>query len=226
VRLLVAEDDAALRDVLERGLGEAGYTLDTAGDGEEALSYLAVNEYALVVLDWRMPGRSGLEVLQALRARHQAVPVLMLTARDAPADRVQALDAGADDYLVKPFHYGELLARVRALLRRPGGDRAPLISCGSLVLDPSTRRVRLAGTPVELTARELAILELLMRRAPAVVSRRSIALHAWPEEADAVGSNTIDVHIARIRSKLAGGDAGIETVRGLGYRLAELAAAP
>jgi DNA-binding response OmpR family regulator len=221
VRLLLAEDDAALSEVVARGLREAGYVVDVAADGDEALDYLAVNEYAACVLDWRMPGRSGVEVLADLRRRRSGLPVLMLTARDAAGDRIEALDGGADDYLVKPFDFGELLARLRALLRRGNGDRQPLVSCGDLVLDPAARRVSLAEQAVEVTARELAILELLLRRSPAAVSRRSIALQAWPEEADAVGSNTIEVHIARIRGKIEGGQARLETVRGFGYRLVE-----
>ncbi len=219
MRLLLAEDDAALRDVLARGLREAGYVVDVATDGDEALDYLAVNEYAACVLDWRMPRRTGVEVLADLRRRRIAAPVLMLTARDAAPDRVEALDAGADDYLVKPFDYSELLARLRALLRRGDGERQPLVRCGDLAFDPAARRVSLGETPLELTARELSILELLMRRSPAAVSRRSIALQAWPEESDAVGSNTIEVHVARIRAKIDGGDAKLETVRGFGYRL-------
>ncbi|HVC26250.1 MAG TPA: response regulator transcription factor [Acidimicrobiales bacterium] len=219
MRVLVAEDDGGLRDVLVRGLREAGYVVDAAVDGDDALAYLAVNEYGVCVLDWRLPGPSGVDVVAWARARNISTPILMLTARDAPGDRVEALDSGADDYLVKPFDYGELLARLRALLRRPAGDRSPQLVCGSLVVDPTTREVRAAGVAVELTAREFAVVEILARRAPAVVLRRSIALNAWPEESDAVGSNTIDVHIARIRGKIAHCDARIDTVRGVGYRL-------
>lgn len=219
VRLLLIEDDRSLRDVLGRGLAEAGYVLDAVGSGEDALEYLRTYEYALCICDWRLPGISGLDVLVAARRRSLTLPFLMLTARDAPADRVEALDAGADDYLVKPFDYAELLARVRALLRRPGGDRAPVLRCGDLVLDPATREASGPDGTIALTAREFALLELLARRSPAVVSRRSIALHAWPEEIDAVGSNTIEVHVARLRGKLARSEARIETVRGTGYRL-------
>jgi DNA-binding response OmpR family regulator len=143
----------------------------------------------------------------------------MLTARDAPPDRVHALDEGADDYLVKPFDYPELLARLRALLRRPSGDRSPLLRCGLLTVDPATHQAFVAGERADLTPREFAIIELLVRRSPAVVLRRSIVLQAWPEEAGGVGSNTIDVHIARLRGKLARSDARIETLRGTGYRL-------
>lgn len=219
MRVLLAEDDDELREVLARGLREAGYMVDAAADGEDALTYLSVNEYGVCILDWRLPKRSGVDVVKWLRARRSGTPILMLTARDAPADRIAALDGGADDYLIKPFDYGELLARLRALLRRPAGERGPQLRCGSLVLDPSTRETLVDGTPVELTSREFAILEVLMRRSPAIVTRRSLALHAWPEEADAVGSNTIDVHIARLRAKLARSETRIETIRGSGYRL-------
>lgn len=219
MRLLVADDDDDLRRVLVRGLEQAGYVVDAVANGEQALAYLKVNEYGACVLDWRMPGLSGLEVVAWIRQRGLPVPILMLTAKDTPRERVLGLDEGADDYLVKPFHYPELLARLRALLRRPGGERQPVLRAGGLLLDPASRVVRAGEDPVELTPREFAILELLMRRAPEVVTRRSIALHAWPDEADAVGSNTIDVHMARLRGKLARGQARVETVRGTGYRL-------
>jgi DNA-binding response OmpR family regulator len=222
MRLLLAEDDPNLRGVLERGLREEGYVVDAVATGSQALDYLRIYEYAIAVVDWRMPGASGLEVIASARRRGIQAPFLMLTARDTPPDRVQALDEGADDYLVKPFDYGELLARLRALLRRPAGDRNPLLHCGSLTVDPATRQAFVAGEPADLTPREFAIVELLARKSPAVVARRSIALHAWPEEADAVGSNTIDVHVARLRAKIARSDARIETSRGTGYRLVAL----
>jgi DNA-binding response OmpR family regulator len=219
MRILVAEDDAGLRSVLERGLREAGYVVDVVADGEEALSFLKSYEYAVAVLDWRMPALSGLDVVKALRQRRSQLPVLMLTARDTAADRVAGLDAGADDYLVKPFDFGELLARIRALQRRQPATSGPLIEVGDVTLDPATREVSVAGRQVVLTGTELAILEILLRRSPAVVARRSIALQAWDYEADAVASNTIDVHVARVRSKLTGAGARLETVRGAGYRI-------
>lgn len=219
MRLLVADDDDDLRRVLVRGLQQAGYVVDAVADGEQALAHLKANEYGACVLDWRMPTLSGLEVVAWIRQRGIPVPILMLTAKDTPHERVEGLDQGADDYLVKPFHYPELLARLRALLRRPGGERQPVLRAGGLLLDPASRVVRAGDDLVELTPREFTILELLMRRAPEVVTRRSIALHAWPDEADAVGSNTIDVHMARLRAKLAQGQARVETVRGTGYRL-------
>ncbi|HET9731659.1 MAG TPA: response regulator transcription factor [Acidimicrobiales bacterium] len=221
MRVLLAEDDAGLRSVIERGLRENGYSVDAVGDGAAALSFLRTYDYAAVVLDWRMPLRTGLDVVSEMRERGDWTPVLMLTARDTPPDRVAGLDAGADDYLTKPFDFSELLARVRALLRRPPASSAPVLRCGDIALDPAARVVTNRGEVVALTATEMAILELLLRRAPAVVHRRTIALQVWDEEADALGSNTIDVHLARLRSKLSGSGARIETVRGVGYRLAE-----
>jgi DNA-binding response OmpR family regulator len=218
VRVLVAEDDSALRSVLQRGLRESGYVVDVAVDGEQALSFLNTYDYAVAVLDWRMPRVSGLDIVQTLRARGSALPVLMLTARDTPTDRIMGLDAGSDDYLVKPFDLGELLARIRALQRRPQALQ-PTLRVGDLELDPATREVRAGAGHPALTATELSILEIMMRRSPAVVERRSIALHVWSEEADALGSNTIDVHLARLRAKLVSGRVRIETVRGIGYRI-------
>ena len=219
MRLLVAEDDRGLREVLTRGLRENGYMVDAVPDGQEAISFLRVYEYEVVILDWRMPGLSGLEVLQQMRRDRLPAPVLMLTAKDAAADRVTGLDQGADDYLIKPFDFGELLARIRALQRRPRTLQAAQLSVGDLVFDPASREVRIGTERPALTTTELGILEMLMRRSPAVVERRSIALHVWANESDAMGSNTIDVHLARLRSKLAGGQIRIETVRGIGYRI-------
>lgn len=219
MRVLVAEDDSGLRDVLARGLREQHYIVDAVADGEEALQFLRSYEYELAVLDWRMPGMSGLDVLRWIRRNQRPTPVLMLTARDAHADRVTGLDEGADDYLVKPFDFAELLARLRALQRRPQTVQPPELVVGDLRFDPALRRVLVAGHEPVLTATEYGILELLVRRSPAVVPRRSIAVNVWDDEADAMGSNTIDVHLARLRSKLAGGMVRIETVRGVGYRL-------
>ncbi|HEX6519781.1 MAG TPA: response regulator transcription factor [Streptosporangiaceae bacterium] len=220
MRILVAEDDPRLRSVLERALKEHGYAVDVVADGQEALSYLRSYDYAVMVLDWRMPRVSGIEVLRQARARHLPTPVLILTARDTTADRVAGLDTGADDYLVKPFQLAELLARVRALLRRPGEPRPPRLTCGDAWLDPASRQAGLTSGPLALTSTEFSILELLLRQAPGVVKRRTIALSVWDQEEAAVGSNTIDVHMARLRTKLAGGRVQIETVRGVGYRIA------
>ena len=226
MRLLVAEDDPGLRSVLERALKRNGYVVDAVADGDHALAHLRTYDYDAVVLDWRMPGTPGVDVVREARRRGAHVPILMLTARDTTADRVEGLDAGADDYLVKPFQLAELLARLRALQRRPVVALDPVLYAGDVVLDPATRQVHRDGQPIALTAREFAILELLCRRRPAVVGRRALAVHVWEDEAEAVGSNTIDVHLARLRSKLAGSSAHIETVRGVGYRLAPPPAQP
>jgi DNA-binding response OmpR family regulator len=219
MRVLIAEDDRGLREVLARGLRENGYVVDAVADGREAIRFLRSYDYAVAILDWRMPEMSGLEVLQWMRRRESPAAVLMLTARDAPADRVTGLDEGADDYLVKPFDFGELLARLRALQRRPRAMQSPQLAVGDLRYDPATREVLVGTKRPALTTTELGILEMLMRRSPTVVPRRQIALHVWEFEADAMGSNTIDVHMARLRSKLAGGMVRIETVRGVGYRI-------
>lgn len=231
--MLVAEDDENLGAVLARGLREQGYVVDLVPDGDTAAAYLRFYQYEVAVLDWGMPKLSGLDLVRRLRraagagqtagaGKNSAIPVLMLTARDTPADRIAGLDAGADDYLVKPFDFGELLARLRALQRRPPAAQAPRLTIGEVEFDPSTREVRARGERPALTSTELGILEILMRRSPAVVDRRSIAQHVWDNEADAFGSNTIDVHLARLRAKLAGAGVRIETVRGVGYRIIPL----
>ena len=219
VRVLVAEDDESLGEVLTRGLREQGYVVDLVPDGETAAAYLRFYQYEVAVLDWRMPKLSGLDLVQRLRRGGTTTPVLMLTARDTPADRIAGLDAGADDYLVKPFDFGELLARLRALQRRPPAVQSPRIKIGDVDFDPAAREVLIRGDRPALTGTELGILEILMRRSPGVADRRSIAQHVWDNESDAFGSNTIDVHLARLRSKLAGGGVRIETIRGVGYRI-------
>ena len=168
-----------------------------------------------------MPGAAGIDVVAWARRNDRPTALLMLTARDAPADRIQGLDTGADDYLVKPFDFGELLARVRALQRRPRGVDAPVLEQGRLALDPVRREVTVDGRPLALTATEYLILELLMRRSPAVVDRKAIAEHAWGDETDPLGSNAIDVQLSRLRAKLPDAGVRIVTVRGAGYRLEE-----
>ena len=219
VRVLVAEDDEGLRSVLRRGLQEHGYVVDAVPNGQLALRYLETYEYEVAVVDWRMPEVSGLEVIQRLRRRGSALPILMLTARDVAGDRVVGLDEGADDYLVKPFDFSELLARVRALSRRGESLQSRVVEVANLTLDTVTRAVRVGKHDPRLTATELSLLEILIQRSPAIVSRRSIALAVWDEEADALGSNTLDVHLARLRGKIAASGAKIESVRGLGYRV-------
>ena len=224
MRVLVAEDDEHLGEVLARGLREQGYTVDLARDGEAAGTFLRLYEYAVAVIDWRMPRLSGLDLVRQLRQGRrgsvgQGTPVLMLTARDTPADRIAGLDGGADDYLVKPFDFGELLARLRALQRRTRPAQLRL-KVGDLEFDPVARHAEVDGrSSPALTMTELGILETLMRRSPGVATRLAIAQQVWPDEADAFGSNTIDVHLARLRAKLAGAGVRIETVRGVGYRI-------
>ena len=219
VRVMVAEDDPGLREVLVQGLEEAGYFVDAASDGAEAIDLLRFYEYDVAVIDWRMPSTTGLEVVSwALRNNHQSA-LLMLTARDTPNDRIAGLDAGADDYLVKPFDFGELLARVRALQRRPRNVDKPVITRGHLALDPMRRTVLMRGEPVNLTATEYSILELLMRRSPSVVDRKAIAEHAWRDETQPLGSNAIDVQLSRMRAKIPSAGVRIVTVLGAGYRL-------
>jgi DNA-binding response OmpR family regulator len=221
MRLLVAEDDAKLCDVLTRGLRGAGYSVDVAARGDDALDLLIRHEYDAAVVDWRMPAMDGLEVITALRARGRALPVLMLTARDTPADRIRGLDAGCDDYLVKPFDFEELLARLRALLRRPAATLGVQLRTGALIIDPAARVATVDGESIALTPTEFAIAELLARRSPAVVRRDAIANHAWPDSLDPIASNAIDVHIARLRAKLVRAGVRFEAVRRVGYRLVE-----
>lgn len=221
MRILIAEDDDALRSVLERGLKEDGYVVDSVEDGEAALRHLRAYEYDVAVLDWRMPVLSGLQVVSEARRRGDHTPILILTARDMPSDRVAGLDKGADDYLVKPFDFSELIARLRALQRRPPLAFPPVLECGDLRFDPAKREVTAGGQPVAMTATETALVELLLRRSPAVVNRRSIATQIWDDEASAVGSNTIDVHMGRVRTKLSHSRIRIETVRGVGYRMVD-----
>jgi len=217
--MLVAEDDPGLRAVIAEGLADAGHQVDAVARGDDAIEQLRFYDYDVAVLDWRMPGASGVEVVRWVRQHQRPTALLMLTALDLPTDRIAGLDAGADDYLIKPFDFGELLARIRALQRRPRGVDQPEITRGGLTLDPARREVTAAGRALRLTAREYAILEVLMRRSPAVVDRAGIARHAWPDETDAIGSNVIDVQLSRLRAKLSGAGVRIITVRGAGYRL-------
>jgi DNA-binding response OmpR family regulator len=221
MRVLVAEDDRGLRELLTSGLSERGYQVDAVERGDDAIDQLKQYDYDVAVLDWRMPGRPGIDVVGWVRRQKRPTAILMLTARDTPADRVEGLDAGADDYLVKPFNFEELLARIRALQRRPRGVDAPVITRGEIALDPAKREVAVAGRPLALTTTEYNILELLMRRSPAVVDRKAIAEHGWRDETDPLGSNAIDVQLSRLRAKLPAAGVRIVTVRGAGYRLEE-----
>lgn len=219
MRVLVAEDDAGLRSVLVRGLVEEGYTVDALDRGDEAVDMLQTHDYAVAVIDWRMPGLSGIEAIAEARRRKISVPILMLTARDTPVDRVRGLDSGADDYLVKPFDFSELLARLRALQRRSRTTDGITIAVGSLVLDPSQNEITSNGRRLSLTRKEFAILEVLMRRASRPVSRSFIEQHVWPEEGTEVTPNTLDVHIGRLRAKVRRTGVEIQVVRGIGFRL-------
>lgn len=221
MRVLVAEDDRGLREVLVQGLEDAGYLVDAVDRGDDAVDQLKFYDYDVAILDWRMPGVPGIEVASWARRHDRPTAILMLTARDTAPDRIQGLDAGADDYLVKPFDFGELLARVRALQRRPRGVDSPVLTRGALSLDPARRQVTLNGRLLNLTIAEFHILELLMRRYPAVVDRKAIAEHAWRDETEPLGSNVIDVKMSRLRAKLTGSGVRIVTVRGSGFRLEE-----
>ena len=222
VRLLVAEDEGPIRDLLVRGLSEVGYVVDSAENGGDALHLLRLYDYAAAVIDWRMPQMTGVEVVRAARSHHLALPVLMLTARDALSDRIEGLDAGADDYLVKPFEFDELLARLRALLRRPAKGPLKTFQLADLALDQATRRASIGGEAVDLSPKEFAILELLISRAPATVPLREIALQAWEDDSRLIGSNTIHVHMGRLKRKLSRATTRIVTVRGQGFRLEPL----
>jgi two-component system, OmpR family, response regulator len=221
VRVLVAEDDPGLREVIVLGLQDSGYQVDAVDRGDDAIDQLKWYEYDVAIIDWRMPGAEGIDVVAWARRQHRPTALLMLTARDAPSDRIRGLDTGADDYLVKPFDFGELLARVRALQRRPRGVDEPVLARGRIRLDPVTRVVTAENQQLNLTSTEYLILELLMRRSPAVVDRKAIAEHAWADETDPLGSNAIDVQLSRLRAKLPDAGVRIVTVRGAGYRLDE-----
>ncbi len=219
MRILVAEDDSPLREIIVLGLEDNGFRVDSVERGDDAIDQLKFYEYDVAVLDWRMPGASGIDVVRWARRHDRPTALLMLTARDTPPDRIQGLDAGADDYLVKPFDFGELLARIRALQRRPRGVDAPVLARGRITLNPVTRVAAVDGQALALTMTEYNILELLMRRSPAVVGRKAIAEHGWRDETDPLGSNAIDVQLSRLRAKIPDSGVRIVTVRGAGYRL-------
>ena len=219
MRVLVVEDDPMIGRAVVNGMQDAGYAVDWVRDGAAAELALGHGAYDLALLDLGLPRKDGLEVLKSVRRARSDVPVLIITARDAVADRVAGLDVGADDYLVKPFDLDELLARARAVIRRRAGRGNPEIVHGALSLDPVRRRVSFRGAPVELSAREFAILEALMQEPGAVVSRDRLedAVYGWGAE---VGSNTVEVHLHHLRRKLEPGL--IRNVRGVGYRIALL----
>jgi len=216
MRILLVEDDAMLAETVARALRQSAHTVETAARGDQADELLQHGDYDLVLLDAGLPGIDGFEVLRRLRRRRNAVPVLILTARDEPADRVAGLDLGADDYLTKPFHLSELEARVRALIRRSHASGSPELAHGPLRLDAAARRLFCNGKPLEVSARELAVLELLLLREGRVVTKQSITdrLYGWDEP---LSSNAVDVFVHRLRKKLQPSGVDIRTVRGMGY---------
>ena len=220
MRILVVDDDRRLCSVIKRGLLEETYAVDVAYDGEEGEYMGEVNPYDLIILDIMMPKKDGIEMCKELRSKRINTPILMLTAKDAVEDRVRGLDAGADDYMVKPFSFNELLARVRALLRREAVTRSPEIKLGDLVLNTLTREVRRGDRTIELTTKEYVILEYFMRHHNVVVTRTMLEEHAWDYDFDSL-SNLIDVYIRRLRRKLDDNEneSVLQTVRGAGYRL-------
>lgn len=220
MKALLIEDYEPLRTSLAKGLQENGYAVDAAADGEDGLWYAQSNDYDVIILDLMLPKLDGLTLLQRLRRSGSQNPVLILTARDAVPDRVRGLDVGADDYLVKPFAFDELLARVRALVRRRYQERNPLIEVGDLRIDTATQRVLRGGKEIRLTAREYGLLEFLAHRAGEVVTRTDIWEHLYEFDSGCT-SNVVDVYIGYLRRKLdaPGQESLIETVRGRGYRL-------
>jgi DNA-binding response OmpR family regulator len=217
IRILVVEDEEDIADFVVRGLREEGFTVERAEDGEAALCALSASEWDLVLLDWWLPGRDGLEVVQRFRKSNRETPVLFLTARDAVVERVEGLDAGADDYLCKPFAFVELLARVRALTRRRGQAKGTLLSYGDLSLNLATHRAERAGHALSLTAKEHALLVYFLRHPEEVLTRTRIYEQVWDERYDGL-SNTLEVHVMDLRRKLeAHGPRLIHTLRGRGY---------
>ena len=216
MRILLVEDDPQLGDGLTIGLRQAGFAVDWVKDGNSADRALQSETFDLVVLDLGLPRLSGMEVLTRARGRRQTLPVLILTARDATGDKVSGLDAGADDYLVKPVDLDELAARIRALTRRSAGRAAPLLTRGNLALDPAAHSVTLAGAPIELSSREFSLLQMLLENAGRVLSRSQLeqSVYGWRDEPD---SNALEVHIHHLRRKL--GSDLIRTLRGVGYTI-------
>jgi DNA-binding response OmpR family regulator len=220
MRVLVVEDEPRMAALIKQGLEEAAYAVDVVGNGNEVLDWVQSAEYDMVLLDIMLPGLNGIEVCRLLRAQGYAMPILMLTARDATADKVQGLDSGADDYLVKPFAIEELTARLRALARREGPGKTPTLQVGDLILDTATKRAQRGGEVIDLTAKEYALLETLMRHPGQILTRDQIIDHVWDMDFSA-RSKLVEVYIYTLRKKIDDGyDMKlIQTVRGLGYRI-------
>jgi two-component system, OmpR family, response regulator len=227
MRVLVVEDQPKMLDLLCRGLREGGFAVDAVSDGPTALHQASECVYDTIVLDVMLPGLDGFEVLRRLREAERWTPVIMLTARDAVRDRVRGLDSGADDYLVKPFAFSELLSRVRAVIRRGRPVRPAVLRCGPLALDPATRRTTVGATDVALSPREFALLEALLDRGGAVVTRSELLDHVWDSSYDGV-SNVVDVYVRSLREKIDRrfGVQLIHTVRGVGYRVTDASSPP
>jgi len=218
MRILLIEDDTMIGKAVHRGLAQAGFTVDWVTDGRSAELALANGVYDLAILDLGLPKKDGMAILTSLRGLGNSMPVLIASARDTVLDRIAGLEAGADDYVLKPFDLDELVARVRALLRRHAGSGSPILKCGALTLDPVRKVVLRDGEVVELSAKEFSVLETLMQRPGAVLSRQQLeeSVYGWGEE---VGSNAIEVHLHHLRKKLGSGS--IRNVRGVGYRVSE-----
>jgi DNA-binding response OmpR family regulator len=218
MRLLLVEDETRIAHFVAKGLREESYAVDVVGNGKDALYQTEINDYDVVILDVMIPGMDGFATCRAIRAQGKRTPILMLTARDGVADRITGLDAGADDYLTKPFEFGELLARLRALLRRPRELRSPTIAVEDVVLDTASQTVKRGSREISLTAKEYALLEFLARNAGRVIGRAEIAEHVWDESFDPF-SNLIEVYINRLRRKIDEGSAKplLQTRRGSGY---------
>jgi two-component system copper resistance phosphate regulon response regulator CusR len=223
MRILLVEDERSASRMIAKGLREHGHAVDVVADGADAIDHAGRVTYDVVVLDLMLPVKSGLDVCRELRSNGDPVPVLMLTARDTVDDRILGLDAGADDYLTKPFHFGELLARIRALTRRRALPLLPeRLECGRVALNTRSREAWVDDRPIELTAREYALLEYLCRKAGTVISREEIAEHVWDDRYDPC-SNVIDVYVQRLRRKIDGDEESfIRTRRGAGYQLIAL----
>lgn len=218
-KILIVEDEQALTDIMTDTLDAEGFLIDSVGNGDEAIAQLKFSKYDLIILDWSLPGADGLSVLKSFRATSGTTPVLMLTGRNEIEDRVKGLESGADDYLTKPFHMKELLARIKALLRRPPLPSAGMLTAGSIEVDPNSRRVFVSGGEIMLRPQEYALLEFLIRHPGQVFSSEALIQRVWPTDSEASAS-AVKIYVTRLRKKLEpGGGPLITTVHGVGYRL-------